>query len=175
MLQIVSHTPTWVFALFAGLLVFGLIQTRSRNVNKALAFLLPLGMIALSLSGIQSSFGLKPMPLLAWTVGLSAVTFIGHKLFPNRGIVFDLEKNSFFIPGSWTPLAVIMAIFFTKYVFAVMQGLGANAASSPLVAVVLSFAYGCFSGYFCARAASLVMAARRPNNSFKPKPLRGSA
>lgn len=175
MLQILSHTPAWVFALFAGLLAFGLLQARSRSVKKRLAYALPAGMVALSLSGIQSSFGLNLLPVAAWAAGLALVAFIGYKAFPNKGISFSPENNTFFIPGSWTPLAVIMAIFFTKYLFAVMQGLGAAAASSPTTAVILSWAYGCFSGYFCARAVSLVAAERRPNNSFKPKPLRGSA
>jgi len=175
MLQILSYTPTWVFALFVGLLAFGLLQTRSRSVKKALAYALPVGMVALSLSGIQSSFGLKLLPVAAWAVSVVVVGFIGYRAFPNKGFSFDVEKNSFFIPGSWAPLAVIMAIFFTKYVFAVMQGLGATAASSPVTPVVLSLAYGCFSGYFCARAVSLAAAAKRPNNSFKPKPPRGSA
>jgi hypothetical protein len=55
-----------------------------------------------------------------------------------------------------------MAIFFTKYAFAVMQGLGMAAARSSVTAVALSLIYGCASGYFVARAASLVAAARRP-------------
>ena len=165
MLQILSHTPAWVFALFAGLLAFGLLQTRNRSVKKTLAYALPAGMIALSLSGIQSSFGLNWLPTAAWAVGLTLVAFIGHKAFPHKSISFNPENNTFYLPGSWAPLAVIMAIFFTKYLFAVMQGFGAAAASSATTAVILSLAYGCFSGYFCARAMSLVAAQRRPNNS----------
>lgn len=160
MLQILSHTPRWVFALFAGLLAFGLLQTKSRNVKATLAYVLPAGMVALSLSGIQSSFGFTPSPLAAWAVGLTAIAVIGYKVFPNKAILFSSENGTFYIPGSWVPLAVIMAIFFTKYAFAVMQGFGVAAAGSPLTAVALSLVYGCLSGYFVARAASLVAAAR---------------
>jgi hypothetical protein len=45
--QILSHTPIWVYALFFVLLVFGLMQTRTRTVRKIFALLLPVGMIAL--------------------------------------------------------------------------------------------------------------------------------
>jgi hypothetical protein len=38
--QILSHTSIWVYALFFVLLVFGLIQTRTRTVSKILALLL---------------------------------------------------------------------------------------------------------------------------------------
>lgn len=162
MLQILSHTPPWVLALFAGLLAFGLLQTRSRDVKAIMAYVLPAGMVALSLSGIQSSFGFKPSPFAAWAVGLAAIAVIGYKAFPHKGISFNSANGTFYIPGSWVPLAVIMAIFFTKYAFAVMQGFGVAAAASPITAVALSLIYGCLSGYFVSRAASLVAAARRP-------------
>lgn len=162
MMQVLSRTPPWVFALFAGLLAFGILQARSRKVKAALAYALPAGMVALSLSGIQSSFGFEPSSLAAWALGLTAIAVIGYKAFPNKGISFDSASRTFRIPGSWVPLAVIMAIFFTKYAFAVMQGLGMAAARSPVTAVALSLIYGCLSGYFVARAASLVAAARKP-------------
>ena len=79
--HILSHTPIWVFALFLGLLVFGLMQTRTRTVRRIPALLLPAGMIALSLAGIQSSFGLAPMPVVAWATALAIVTVVGHVLF----------------------------------------------------------------------------------------------
>lgn len=100
--------------------------------------------------------------IAAWALGLTAIAVIGYKAFPNKGISFDSASRTFHIPGSWVPLGVIMAIFFTKYAFAVMQGLGMAAARSPVTAVALSLIYGCLSGYFVARAASLVAAARKP-------------
>jgi len=175
MLQIVSNTPTWVFALFLGLLVFGFMQSRNRNVKKILAYLLPIGMIVLSLSGVQSSFGLKPLPVAFWAAGLGATALIGYRYFPETRISFDSAKGSFFIPGSWAPLVVIMAIFFTKYAFAVMASLKVGLVTTLGFAMVLSLAYGAFSGYFAARALNLAAHAKRSNNSFKPKPLRGSA
>jgi len=174
MLQILSHTPTWVFVLFAGLLGFGLIQTRDRSVKKRVAYVLPAAMVALSLSGVQSSFGFTPVPVAAWAVGLLAVGFVCYKVFPNRGMSFDPERNAFFVPGSWAPLLVIMGIFFTKYTVAVVQG-RTGTAVGPGAAAAISLAYGGFSGYFCARAASLIAAAKRASASPKPMPLRDTA
>lgn len=174
MLQILSHTPTWIFVLFAGLLGFGLIHTRNRSVKRLLAYVLPAAMVALSLSGVQSSFGFKLLPVAAWAIGLVVAAFVFYRALPNRGISFDPERNVFFVPGSWGPLAVIMAIFFTKYVLAVVQG-RTGIAVAPGTAAAISLAYGGFSGYFCARAASLMAAANRTSNSSKPMPLRDSA
>ncbi len=154
--QILIHTPIWVYGLFVVLVAFGLQQTRSRNVKAVLAYLLPLGMIALSLAGINSSFGIKPVPIIMWALGLLAVSAIGFKYFRDDRVTFSRSNRSFFIPGSWTPFVVIMAIFFTKYVFAVMNALDPNTATASTFVAMLSLAYGCFSGYFSSRAVNLL-------------------
>jgi hypothetical protein len=61
--RILSNTPPWVFGLFAGLVMLGLMQARTRRVGKAAALALPAGMVALSLAGIHSSFGFAAGPL----------------------------------------------------------------------------------------------------------------
>lgn len=154
--QILIHTPIWVYGLFVVLVAFGLQQTRSRNVKAVLAYLLPLGMIALSLAGINSSFGIEPVPIIMWALGLLAVSAIGFKYFRDDRVTFSRSNRSFFIPGSWTPFVVIMAIFFTKYVFAVMNALDPNTATASTFVAMLSLAYGCFSGYFSSRAVNLL-------------------
>lgn len=154
--QILSNTPTWVFVLFVVLLVFGLMQTRTRTVGRIPALLLPAGMIALSLAGINSSFGLMPMPLASWAIALAITALVGHALFRDKRVKYDAAAEKFFIPGSWLPLAVIMAIFFAKYVYAVMHALKSDVISSPLFIAGLSAVYGLLSGYFAARALNLI-------------------
>ena len=158
--QILIHTPPWVYGLFIVLAVFGLQQTRSRNVNAALAYFLPVGMIALSLAGINSSFGMKPAPLAMWALGLLVVTVIGFKYFRDDRVTFTRSSRSFFIPGSWTPFFMIMAIFFTKYAFAVMHAYDAKVVATTAFVAGLSLLYGCFSGYFSSRAVNLMSNAR---------------
>ena len=158
--QILIHTPLWVYGLFIVLVAFGLQQTRSRNVNAVLAYFLPLGMIALSLAGINSSFGIRPAPIAMWAIGLLVVTVIGFKRFRDDRVTFTRSSRSFFIPGSWTPFFVIMAIFFTKYVFAVIQAFDAEIVTTEAFVAALSLAYGCFSGYFSSRAVNLVSKAK---------------
>jgi hypothetical protein len=154
--QVLIHTPLWVYCLFVALVAFGLQQTRSRNVNAVLAYFLPFGMIALSLAGINSSFGIKPAPMTMWALGLLTVTVIGFKHFRDDRVTFVRSSRSFFIPGSWTPFFVIMAIFFTKYAFAVMRAFNAEIVTTNTFVAALSLAYGCCSGYFSSRALNLV-------------------
>lgn len=159
--QILSRTPTWVFALFFALVVFGLMQARTRTVRKIPALLLPLGMIALSLSGIQSSFGLAPLPVASWAIALTIAALGGHALFRDERVRYDASAKTYFIPGSWVPLVVIMAIFVAKYAYAVMNGMNAAVVSTPVFVVGLSAVYGVLSGYFAARALNLIRLAEK--------------
>lgn len=115
----------------------------------------------LSLAGIHSSFGLAPVPLATWAVARAASTLVGHALFRDRRVQCDATGETYFVPGSRGPLAVIMAIFLAKYVCAVMNALNAAGNSTTLFIVALSAACGVLSGCFAARALNLISLARR--------------
>ena len=159
--QILFHTPAWVFVLFFVLLIFGLMQTRTRTVRKIPALLFPAGMIALSLAGISSSFGLRPIPLASWAMGLALATFVGYALFRDKRVRYDATDARFLVPGSWVPLGAIMAIFFAKYAYAVMRAYDATVIAAPLFVVALSGVYGLLSGYFAARGVNLIERAQK--------------
>lgn len=154
--QTLAYTPIWVYALFFLLLVFGLIQTRTRVVSKIRALLLPIGMIGLSLAGINASFGLRTMPLVAWGIALIIATVVRCTLFRDKRIQGRATAGQFLIPGSWVPLVVMMAIFFAKYVYAVMNALHAEVISTPMFIGALSAVYGLLSGYFSSRTVNVI-------------------
>jgi hypothetical protein len=158
--QILSYTPIWVYATFFVLLVFGLIQTRTRTVRKLPALLLPAGMVALSLAGIYTSFGLATLPLAAWGVALASSTVVGYTFFRDQRVHYTATDGTFFIPGNWVPLVVMMAIFVTKYVYAVMHAYNAEVIATPMVIGALSAVYGLLSGYFSSKAVNLIKLAQ---------------
>jgi hypothetical protein len=158
--QILSYTPIWVYATFFVLLAFGLIQTRTRTVRKLPALLMPAGMIALSLAGIYTSFGFATLPLAAWGVALASSTVVGYTFFRDTRVHYTAPDGSFFIPGNWVPLIVMMAIFVTKYVYAVMHAYNAEGIATPMVIGALSAVYGLLSGYFSSRAVNLIKLAQ---------------
>ena len=159
--QILTHTPIWVYPLFLLLLVFGFIQTRTRNVRRIPALLLPAGMSALSLAGIISSFGLTTIPLAAWGTALTMATVVGYTFFRDTRIHSNATDGTFFIPGSWGPLVVMMVIFLTKYVYAVMHAYNAEVIATPIFIGALSAVYGLLSGYFSSRAVNLIKLAQK--------------
>jgi hypothetical protein len=158
--QILVHTPIWVYATFFVLLGFGLSQTRTRTVGKLPALLLPAGMLALSLAGIYTSFGLATLPLVAWGMGLTMATAVGSTFFRDTRIHVKATDGTFFIPGSWVPLVVMMTIFCVKYGYAVMHAYHAAGIATPMLIGALSALYGLLSGYFSSRAVTLISLAQ---------------
>lgn len=155
MLDIVTHTPTWVWLLLILLIYLGVKQTRDRQVSKNKAFILPLVMMIFSLHGVISSFGGSFDSLLFWAVSFVAALFIGVLVFPSQRATYDESTQSFFIQGSWRPLLLILGIFSIKYTVGVMEGLHHSLLTMSLVVDGLSLLYGVFSGVFAARSIVL--------------------
>ena len=158
--QILSHTPIWVFGVFLMLLAFGLMQTRTRTVGRIPALLLPAGMIGLSLAGIYFSFGFATLPMTAYGVAIVTATVVGYIFFRDQRIHLEAKGGRFFIPGSWLPLPVMMTIFLAKYVYAVLLAFHTDVIYTPLFIGALSAAYGLLSGYFSSKAVNLIRLAQ---------------
>lgn len=155
LLQIVSNTPKWVFALFAGLLWLGLSQLLTRRVGLSRITLLAVGMSAFSIHGTVSAFSAVPMALLAWLAGAAAVFALLAARPAPPGTRYDAAARRFTVPGSAVPLAVMMGIFLTKYAVGITLGMQPAVARDLLFALAVSTVYGAFSGVFAARAARL--------------------
>ena len=158
--EILRRTPVWVFVLFVLLLGLGIAQTRTRNVTLPRLALLPFAMLGLSVYGIVSGFGAHPLPLACWAAGLAAVVVANFALRLPHGVLRSQTARSFTVPGSWVPLALMMAIFFTRYAVAVAIARDAALPAAPGFAAAAGLAYGAFSGVFLARALHILRAAR---------------
>ena len=107
-------------------------------------------MILLSFYGVVSAFGVSVIGIFSWVLGVIIGVLIGRTRRSKKGVTFLKETQSFSLPGSWSPMALMMAIFFTKY------GVGVALARNPLLASILLFigcvssVYGFLSGLFFA-------------------------
>lgn len=154
-IEILKYTPKWVFGLLIFLIVLGVKQSNDRAVKKLMILPLPLGMVFLSFFGAYSSFGLAPMPIGLWFIALVGISYAVAEYFPVKGVSFDSAKESFFIPGSWLPLILMMVIFFTKYVVGILNALQPSIIVSTGFVIGCSLVYGIFSGLFAVRAISM--------------------
>ena len=155
LLQIIAHTPKWVFALFALLLWLGCKQLVSRRVSLARITVLPIAMAAVSCYGVISAFGDTPGALIAWAVAAIALVAIVMQNALPASTRFDAATRSFHVAGSAVPLLLMMGIFFTKYVVGVQIAMQPGLAHHVNFALTIGALYGAFSGIFAARAARL--------------------
>jgi hypothetical protein len=79
-----------------------------------------------------------------------------------RQVSYAPEARLFHVPGSWTPLAMMMAIFFARYAIAVAMAMQPALKAMPVFAAAIGAAYGLMSGSFLARALRILGAARVP-------------
>ena len=152
LIQILKHTPAWVFVLFVVLLVYGFAQHQTRLASRYRLVLLPVVMLTLSAAGVYSAFGLGPIVVVAWAIGLGLATGTGLVFGSQRGVSYVSELDLFHVPGSWVPLLLMMTIFFIKYAVGFSLARHLAFAQSALFADTISLIYGFLSGLFVARA-----------------------
>lgn len=151
MINIITHTPVWVFILFFFLLFLGFSQSKDRKVSFKKAMILPFIMVILSFLGVLSAFGLDLKSLLFWLFGLSLGTFLNLYLKLPRDAKFIKSENLFFIKGSFHPLLLIMCIFFIKYFVGVSTAKEFSFIDDLFFILIISLLYGFFSGIFFGR------------------------
>ena len=168
--QVLLYTPPWVFALLAGLCVFGLMQARARHVSVWLALLLPAAMPVLSLSGVLLYVGAWPPALAAWTLGLGAFCILCLRSMDSRTVRYDAASQKLAVSGSWIPLLVILGIFSIRYAMGVARAMDLEIVRDRNIQLAASFLLGAFSGFFLARGlmfwrASSTRSSERPFTS----------
>jgi hypothetical protein len=155
LIEIVRHTPGWVWALLAALLALGAALLRERRVSKARLFVLPVVLLAL---GLYSTTSVHPPGLallgwaLAWLVGIA----LGQRMPSPAGAAWDADGRALRLPGSTLPLLLIVAVFTLRYagnVALVMHPQWREAAS---VALPLAAAYGVIGGVLLGRVLALL-------------------
>lgn len=150
---VLQHTPSWVWAVFALLVLLGLKQSRPSQVGPTRATLLPVAMLLLALAGVLGAFA-SAAALLAWAAATVAVATLRAEPAA-RGARWSPADGRFHLPGSWTPMALMMGIFATKFAVGVGLALHPELARSAGFALGISALYGVFSGSFAARALAL--------------------
>lgn len=162
LVQILKHTPPWVFGLLFGLAYLGYVQSRTRVVSRHRLAVLPIAMLCLSFFGVWSSFRAHLPAVVAWTCALLVVVALGHVVAPPRSVSYSPASKLFTVPGSWIPLALMMTIFFTKYAAAVTRAVDPGASESVALAAFTCTVYGFCSGAFLSRALRIARVARQP-------------
>ena len=163
LIAIVSHTPTWVWALFAGLVLLGLRQTRTQDVTPARVWLLPAILGAASFAGAVHGFAGAGELLTgaAWGIGALLGALANRPLNLPRQVSANAD-GSFRIGGSVAPLLLLMGVFMIRYAVNAALAVQPSLSASPTAAVVAELAYGSTAGLFLARSRRIWAARQAP-------------
>jgi hypothetical protein len=153
---IVSNTPVWVWGLLAALVALGLSQTRSRTVAPARLLALPLALMGLGLWSMARGFAAVPLAALCWASMLVLSSSLSRRLPRPAGARWLAAEGRLHLPGSWLPMAVILAIFSLRYVMGVGQAFNPEWRTAAAVQLPLAAVYGTISGLLLGRALCLM-------------------
>jgi hypothetical protein len=165
LMQILIHTPKWVFITFALLVWLGARQLLAGSVGLTRITLMPIAMAGLSLYGVASAFGDDPAALLGWAAAAAVLlAFVLQRGAPAT-THYDATARVFHFAGSAVPLALMMGIFFTKYIVGVLLAMHPELRHDAVFALGISTLYGAFSGTFAGRAVRLWRLAMRADRA----------
>ena len=127
-LAILTHTPVWVWALFAFVLFMGYQRTRDRTVQLWRMLLFPVVMIVLAVSGMIGA-GLNALPAIV--VGL-IIGGVSGWLLERDGATRRLPDGRLWLRGEWWSFVQIVLIIGFRYLAAVIAAMNPSLAADPV-------------------------------------------
>lgn len=156
LMQILSRTPVYVWAVLAGLMALGLLQSRTRRVTLAQAGTLPLVLLGLGLWSMAPAFAVQPLLMLAWLSAVSLGAWAGRQTPQAPGTHWLAAEGRFVLPGSWIPLAFILFIFLLRYAVSVGSAMHPQWRGDLSVQLPLALVFGSVSGLSAGRVLGLL-------------------
>ena len=157
LVEIVKHTPHWVWAVLAAITLLGVMQLRAQRVSRVRLLAAPVALGAYSLWGASSVFGAAAVP--AWLAGMALAWLANRTLHWPRTIGLGADGR-FELAGSPWPLLLMWTIFGLRYAVAVTLVFHPALARDAVAAIGAAVLYGALSGLFAARAWRVLQSAR---------------
>lgn len=149
-IQILTHTPLYVWAILAFLIWRGVVELREREIAVRRMFVLPLAMLLLSLHDMAGKFGLGATALAAWTAAFAAAALLAWR-FGRMRVSAGTAPGRVRVAGSALPMVLMLSIFAVKYATSVLLAVRPDLAGQSVVVAVVCAAFGVFNGYFVGR------------------------
>lgn len=157
--QILIKTPVYVWAILAFLVYRGVLAARERDITPLRMAIVPVAMLVLALQSIAAQFGMESVAMLAWLLGAAVLTL--QRLAVGRsGVLAGAGAGKVRLRGSWTPLALMLAVFSIKYVLAIVLAIRPEMAGQALFAATACGLLGLCNGYFLGQLARDIASAR---------------
>jgi hypothetical protein len=155
--QIIRHTPLWVWGILAAITLLGARQMRDHETSRVRLLVAALGLGGYSLWGAIAVFGINAAA--TWLAGMALAFALNHKLQWPRTVTV-VGNGRFALPGGPWPLLLMWTIFMLRYALAVKLVFQPSLAQQAAWAIGAPLVYGTLSGLFAARAWRVLQSAR---------------
>ena len=155
--QILTHTPLWVFALFAYLVWQGIQAMEPRTTPIWRALIVPVVFIVWGISRIGFGQQASAWPLVAWIVAALALFPFG--VLTPRPFEVDHTTGQIIRPGGAFALVRNLIVFVLQYAVGVISAI--DASDRALALIVGRAISGATAGYFIGSTIALLIAYRR--------------
>jgi len=163
-LDIVLHTPLWVWPLLALVVWLGWWARRPRTVRPLRLAALPLVGLGVTISGALQSV-MPGLTLGGWVIGLLFSLPVGHAIGRRREVVRQ-EDGRVWIAGGWFALAFAVSIFAVRYALGVTFGVWPEFARRPMWIAAAGLIGGVIAGMGLGWLSGLLWRGRWVRRSF---------
>jgi hypothetical protein len=160
LLQILTHTPVFVWFLLAGLIALGWRQSRERRIAPLQVLALPALMLGLGAWALAPGMAALPVVALVWLGALALGAAGGVRTPQQPGTAWLARAGRFQLPGSWVPMGFILFIFLLRYSSNVAFALHPEWRNPLAVQATLALVFGLISGLAIGRTIGLLRLAR---------------
>ena len=154
-LQIVTNTPIWVWALLAFLLLIGIRALRPATAPLWRVAILQVVFFVWGLYGLYSLHGLGLERVLPWAAALLGGTAIGMLIASVQPIRADKLRHLVRTAGGPLTLLLILLIFATKYEFGFLHATQPGLFAEPRFWISEIAISGVLAGMFIGRFVGL--------------------
>jgi hypothetical protein len=165
LLQILSHTPLWVWAVLGAITTLGMTQLKARQVPRWRVMALPAVLLLLGLGSMGAGFRAHPAAAALWLGALVAMALAGQRMADRSGAVWLAGIQRLQLPGSPLPLVMALSIFCLRYVNGVATAMHPALTALPQWQWPLALIFGAMSGLFMGRALGLLRLAATPRTA----------
>jgi hypothetical protein len=158
--EIVSHTPLWVFAVFAYVAFRTLRATRERTGNILSLLAIPVLFVAWGISGLFTRHHVTLPVAAVWLTLAAFGAALTWRVGPPKVLEVDREKGRLRLAGSWGPFVRVMFVFTAKYAIGVLTAIRPDLGES--LAFADAAVSGFSAGYFLFFALALYRAYAAP-------------
>jgi hypothetical protein len=152
-IEIITHTPTWVWLLLAFLVYRGLAALKPREVQPSRALIVPLIFLIWGGSGLLNGPNSDGLGVISYVVALAAGLAIGRGLAALAPAPsFNRASGLMRLSGSAAPLILTCLAFAAKYSLGVSMGIAPELRESATFAALSGATGGLMAGVFWGRA-----------------------